>query len=1054
MTTNFSKKPITCKKAKRMKKIHYFSAAIAVAALASCSSDDLQLAGANAAMLAEDGSQVLVTVNEPADALTRAGFATEIKDNGKIASSFIFQEGDVFKMYCKDTWKPQIYKFTADADVNGVNDAAIFTFADDANRLNQEKVVREYAVFPQGTLGTEDYLYFKDEYRTALQMNLPKIFDLNNAESKQYAPGATTVTTGKGVDLSGRKVFTALVPMFGYAKENTVKFNYMTGLVRVHLQGLGAKKHTLKLAPAPTASKFYQLSGEFTATGWDAAKIDEAVLPEFKTAEKDAPFDDDEFSVTFTSVDSEIDYVVFVPVPVGTYDFSQLELSLDETTVLDVCDRTGAKVGSFDVTPGVQLQAKSEGVLNASAASLKDINEIITENASWGKDVVIDVALDGNIKVPAATDDSKKDEYKYIILPELKNNVVLNISGGSLTENVVIIKDADGVASTTGKLTINFTDPYGVAKGINATTKQAIAFSGLSNGEINIENASTVELAGTLNSSVKVSSEGAVKVLTNVADLTISKATDIALDGIFTTLSLPAEITGELELNGEFNGMTIKAGSVKINAVNFTAATEIESATIVIEEGKTLDVNGATTFKGDVTVAGTEKGTKGFVVEGNVTVEDGASLRNVEITGEGKVLTIEKGAKDVNNLISNGNKVVINGQKFNKLTLKAPIAGEKAVKINGGNGQIIVDASYTDGATTEVYTSATTDITVDDANNKLTFKADWDENTAKVTLSHAATDIKIYTAAQLAGLAGSTTGADMWENITLMTDVVAATDVNWDASNLFLLNDGPAKVFDGNGKTISGLVYTNGGFFDSTKGTITIKNLTLDGVKSSETHKKATRVGGLLNANFAKATIENVVVKGTTLGNADGEALSEIGGLVGYTNASITITNSQADFETIKGTYNMGGMIGSATNGAAYKIEVTDVKRPAVKLGTFAISKAYEATGQRDANAATIGMLIGHIGTGSFTATVPEGAKSNVLINANNKAIVGQRDVLGFKQCYYVTDGETFYFQGPSSNYIGYSKGHDFDAQKVTINGVEYKEATLNKFVLDTKWAK
>ena len=1034
-----------------MKKIHYFSAAIAVAALASCSSDDLQLAGANAAMLAEDGSQVLVTVNEPADALTRAGFATEIKDNGKIASSFIFQEGDVFKMYCKDTWKPQIYKFTADADVNGVNDAAIFTFADDANRLNQEKVVREYAVFPQGTLGTEDYLYFKDEYRTALQMNLPKSFDLNNAEAK-YAPGATTVTTGKGVDLSGRKVFTALVPMFGYAKENTVKFNYMTGLVRVHLQGLGAKNHTLKLAPAPTASKFYQLSGEFTATGWDAAKIDEAVLPEFKTAKKDAPFDDDEFSVTFTSVDSEIDYVVFVPVPVGTYDFSQLELSLDGT-VLDVLDRTGAKVeGSFDVTPGVQLQAKSEGVLNASAASLKDINEIITENASWGKDVVIDVTLDANIKVPAATDDSKKDEYKYIILPELKNNVVLNISGGSLTDNVVVIKDADGVASTTGKLTINFAGSWGVAKGINATTKQAIAFRGLSNGEINIENASTVELAGTLKSSVKVSSEGAVKVLTNVDDLTISKATDIALEGNFTTLSLPAEITGELELNGEFNGMTIKAGSVKINEVKFTANTEIESATIVIEEGKTLDVDGATTFKGDVTVAGTEKGTKGFVVEGNVTVKDGASLRNVQIKGEGKVLTIEEGANDVNNLISNGNKVVINGQKFNSLTLNAPIAGEKAVEINGGNGKIVVAASYTDEATTEVYTSATTDITVNDDNNKLTFKADWDENTKRVALSATESNIKIYTAAQLAGLAGPT-GANMWEKITLMTDV-AATDVNWAASDLFLLNDGPAKVFDGNGKTISGLVFTNGGFFDSTKGTITIKNLTLDGVKSSETHKKAQRVGGLLNANFAKATIENVVVKGTTLGNADGEALSEIGGLVGYTNASITITNSQADFETIKGTNYMGGMIGSASNGAEYKIEVTDVKRPAVKLGTFAISKAYEATAQRDEKAATIGMLIGHIGTGSFTAIVPEGAKSNVLINANNKAIVGQRDVLGFKECFYVTDGEIFYFQGPSSNYIGYSKGHDFDAQKVTINGVEYKEATLNKFVLDTKWAK
>ena len=107
-------------------KIKYLSFAFAAVALASCSNDQL----------GEEGVQQTIGENEvfafiaddDAD-VTRAGFATFYNnETGKIKQQAVFQKGDQFKMYRKDTWKPQVLKFKNEALINGIN-GGVFEWA-------------------------------------------------------------------------------------------------------------------------------------------------------------------------------------------------------------------------------------------------------------------------------------------------------------------------------------------------------------------------------------------------------------------------------------------------------------------------------------------------------------------------------------------------------------------------------------------------------------------------------------------------------------------------------------------------------------------------------------------------------------------------------------------------------------------------------------------------------------------------------------------------------------------------------------------------------------
>ena len=142
-----------------MKKKFYLFALVA-AALVSCNNDEFQTANDNFKM-ADDGSQLFVTVDENDGSVsTRAGFA--IRDNGgEYQGMYIWNQGDKLKVYCTNTWKPQIYELKQDAVLQGVNGARgqVFDFAyvasDEATEdvkkkadYNVEEVQREYAVYP------------------------------------------------------------------------------------------------------------------------------------------------------------------------------------------------------------------------------------------------------------------------------------------------------------------------------------------------------------------------------------------------------------------------------------------------------------------------------------------------------------------------------------------------------------------------------------------------------------------------------------------------------------------------------------------------------------------------------------------------------------------------------------------------------------------------------------------------------------------------------------------------------------------------------------------
>ena len=128
-------------------------------------------------------------------------------------------------------------------------------------------------------------------------------------------------------------------------------------------------------------------------------------------------------------------------------------------------------------------------------------------------------------------------------------------------------------------------------------------------------------------------------------------------------------------------------------------------------------------------------------------------------------------------------------------------------------------------------------------------------------------------------------------------------------------------VFDGNGKTISGLFInqtgTNKGLFGVVGGNAIIRNVHVIG---SVTNTNTTAgwnecVGGIAGQLHSNASLQNSSFSGTVTG-----LRTSIGGLVGLLNNSATITNSWSD-ATVRNTQNhsngrLGGLVGAMEGNA------------------------------------------------------------------------------------------------------------------------------------------
>ena len=168
----------------------------------------------------------------------------------------------------------------------------------------------------------------------------------------------------------------------------------------------------------------------------------------------------------------------------------------------------------------------------------------------------------------------------------------------------------------------------------------------------------------------------------------------------------------------------------------------------------------------------------------------------------------------------------------------------------------------------------------------------------------------VTTAGGLKAVADIANNGNLGINITL-TENINLTDMEWTPIGTNY-NNAYTGIFDGNGKTITGLTVTGSDQYAGLFGRIgsggTVKNVVLEGVQITSDNSLGS-VGGV--AGYSYGNIEYCSVSGSV----SVSGISDVGGVVGYqVGGSITGCSSSA---TVKGTQRAGGMAGVTNSGAS-----------------------------------------------------------------------------------------------------------------------------------------
>lgn len=979
-----------------MKKFKFLSMALAAIIFASCSSDDLEVAGNYE--LADDGTEVFVTINDDVDGTMRAGFATQTTNvtNIKFSQQAYFMKGDQFKMYCTDTWKPQVYEFTKNVEINGVN-GALFTWAEDYEGYKRDGNAtdltnREYGVFPA------DAFEFTDEFRKTLDFKL---------KSQNY--GEYKGETG-AIDGEARPVYKAEIPMFGkLIEDNKIQFNYMTALIRVQMYGMQAnKEYVMTLTTTADAETSYKLSGTFKSTEFDGVKGSETDLPVFSVAETEI---DEEKSLTLTFTPTESDGVVYLPLPVGEYNLGDLKLSYTvgeeeekeiDLRTLDTNEDGTRKLCSEYEAPvtlkaGLRLVAVEEKNETAEISTLEELNNLLagTEDvkgwADFGRDVTVNVTLKSDIEVLLG--ESKDDNYEYVggdkktklIIPQLKNNVKLIFEEGEHTikssegATLLPVVDADDVTDGTYKLTLSGIStelPVGVK------TIQGLGLEGELSKTLTVTKAGALDLDGTFAEAV-----------------TVVEAGDVNLAGVFSegvTVGTEEQPVG----NVIFTGNTVK--TLTVYATNFVGKGTFASAA-------NNPYSNNITATGEISL---EKSATSSIFKtygtAKVTIAENIQIYTLQANGTGDVDVDGK----VNNLTLNNTATVnVKGSVLTKLAVGEATEGAKVVVSENGSIKLL-DNSKDAGVTVTTYDAAmiTTVTDANDAENPTEITAYWTEKTTEALTKADINNGNIYTALQLAAL--QTTNVT---TINLYANVVA-NDVEWTSSKAFA-NGG---TFNGNGHSITGLNIVSGsgnnaGFFKSiasgeaTVENLTLENITVDGKRNG--NSLTDGIGGLVGRLAGKLTVKTVSLSG----KVEADNSMNIGGLVGTNVGTLEIEESEVALTAISGKARMGGLVGVVGANASVNVKKSEVSISDIKLeGT-----PNTDVKTKDAQLATIGMYVGMLQQATSALTVDEDTK----ITEGSYNIKDYLTELGFDDVTTVRFGQSIfrYVGQKDGNFVGFS---------------------------------
>ena len=123
-------------------------------------------------------------------------------------------------------------------------------------------------------------------------------------------------------------------------------------------------------------------------------------------------------------------------------------------------DGTEMKIGGF--------------TLEVNATGLKDINDAIAKYSTLSGKKTIVVKLAGDLSIPAANDGNYVEGAKKILLPQLNDNLTIQIDGASLTTNELVIEDKEGVTAGAGKFTLELITADKTCTKVNSSSAHAI----------------------------------------------------------------------------------------------------------------------------------------------------------------------------------------------------------------------------------------------------------------------------------------------------------------------------------------------------------------------------------------------------------------------------------------------------------------------------------------------------------------------------------------------------------------------------------------------------
>lgn len=904
----------------------FFPVALAAFALASCSSDDLNVTNADGEIQNVDG-KLLVQVDGQNEDVTRSGFMTTVNPTSSmLRSSLFFSKNDQLKLYHEATsWKPEVwtatdfgqYKNSTGAASSEEGSVAVF---DNANATITE-AEKAYGIFP-ATIGQ-----FGNENRTSLKYDLSALkFISYSAEAKDYDDGTVAVTAAS--DATGNtKAYTAPFPLWGVknagAKVMTMK--HLAGILRLDLANVDNSSMTATQARYIVIQSVNKLTGDLaTAADVFNPTATEEVDPE--TLMTKAP----KLVTTTASGTTGLTAVPTTATGITNDDVIVVELTKDDPNHVMLFLPITAGNGETSSTPDIKIYV-STPVTKGSSTTLA-LGTGASNQAKMG-DGTTDAIYELTADLIDSENKAQLSGYSSLSAAEKKKvqpGVFYRINDDSSNQNTTAktpwelaqgIIDADKAAYR--DFEINFTLPIQVKNEDTAPQNFYLDLSG-ENTEYGL---------------------GGYDLKHNVTvNFTLAKSSDAT--------TKPAVLY-----------IKTKSAASKKLTLNITNATSAIDSIVVLEDElrSNLVLKEAT---------GTAQLPKIHINKGNndkVTLEAGTTQM---ITGSDVAVDNASGQTVDEIVLANGiSKLNLLDGQVSKLELAAgsaptdpkPIAADVTIYTEGNAA--IKEVNYgwmpkttTSGRTTDTY--------------NLIYESKWIAGSvaptaAATTAITGVSGVKYITsAAQLAGI-GTATGDvtvlgtydldgtnSAWTSLTGLTQSITGAQYY-----RFSNSTASARAIEGK-TTIKNLAGTNGLIADWTPAaTNTIKNIIFDGGNNVTGATGGTKIGLLVGevTTTNSGNITDIEVKGTNTIKSEGSSAAKaIAAVIGKASGADQLNLSNvtvAAGTTVKGFQYVGGLIGEIAGKVSFGV------RAAAGTDKFAATTApaYLATDvQMNASAASL----------------------------------------------------------------------------------------------------